>query len=179
MDMQTELSNFLGEKRNLVDAITREFRAGTSAAAIAREVTSAFGRDTVTQYLAAVERCDLAREALQGAALDGFVSAAVTGIEPPRQATICLTVDPAEVADIEGIPAEIRSALAPFHLGLELIAEDDQVVSGTDPESVDHAVDRTLLDGDSVQIVRMRPIGHARRRAAQALNIPIPAADQP
>jgi hypothetical protein len=34
MDIKTELDNFLGERRNLVEAIAREFRAGTPAKAL-------------------------------------------------------------------------------------------------------------------------------------------------
>ncbi|CAM5245062.1 hypothetical protein SCYAM73S_06924 [Streptomyces cyaneofuscatus] len=48
MDIKTELDNFLGKKRALVDAITREFRSGTPAKAIARTVSPAFSRDQAT-----------------------------------------------------------------------------------------------------------------------------------
>lgn len=148
MDIETELANFLGERQRLVDAITAEFRAGTSASAIARTVAPAFGRDVVKEYLAAVDRGDRTRTALAEAGLTGLVDVRVRGIDPPREATLAASVDPAEVEDAAGLPGRLRAALTPFHLSLTPLGGDD-----TDAGEVD----RLLGDGEAVRVVRTRP----------------------
>ena len=153
VDIRTELGNFLGEKRALVDAITREFRAGTPAKAIARQVAAAFSRDQVTQYLAAVALQDAARKALREAGLDGAAGVTVTGIDPPREAHLAIGADPSEVPGYADLPARIRAALRDFHITLDLpqagMAEHDAVT--------DELIDRLLLDGEQVRLVKLRP----------------------
>lgn len=96
MDIRTELDNFLGEKRALVDAIAREFRAGTPAKEIARTVAPAFSRDQVTQYLSAVALADKARKALDEAGLAFAADVLVSGIDTPREARLIPAADPEE-----------------------------------------------------------------------------------
>ncbi|MGW1155993.1 hypothetical protein ACWD45_32520 [Streptomyces rubiginosohelvolus] len=149
MDIRTELDNFLGEKRALVDAITREFRSGTAAKAIARSVSPAFSRDQVTQYLAAVALHDSARTALQEAELE-LVEVRVTGIDAPREALLTVVADRAETPDYEDLPSRIRSALRDFHITLDL-------PQGEHDEITDDLVDTFLLDGDTVRLVKLKP----------------------
>ena len=149
MDIRTELGNFLGEKRALIDAITREFRAGTPAKAIAREVTSAFSRDQVTQYLAAVALHDTARKALREAGLE-LVDVSVTGIDAPREARLTLAADPAVTDDYEGFASRIRAALRDFHITLDL-------PQGEHDEVTDDLIDRHLLDGEPVRLIKLKP----------------------
>ena len=153
VDIRTEIGNFLGEKRALVDAIAREFRAGTPAKAIAREVAAAFSRDQVTQYLAAVALQDAAREALREAGLDGATCVSVTGIDPPREAYLAIGADPSEVPGYADLPARIRAALRDFHITLDLPqadkAEHDVIT--------DELIDKILLDGERVRLVKLKP----------------------
>ncbi|MEU0765139.1 hypothetical protein ABZ351_36410 [Streptomyces microflavus] len=149
MDIRTELDSFLGAKRALVDAITREFRSGTPAKAIARSVFPAFSRDQVTQYLAAVALLDSARTALQEAGLE-LVEVRVTGIDAPREALLTVAADPAETPDYEDLPSRIRSALRDFHITLDL-------PQGEHDEITDDLVDTFLLDGDTVRLVKLKP----------------------
>ncbi|MFW3470146.1 hypothetical protein ACN24M_01435 [Streptomyces microflavus] len=149
MDIRTELDSFLGAKRSLVDAITREFRSGTPAKAIARSVSPAFSRDQVTQYLAAVALHDSARTALQEAGLE-LVEVRVTGIDAPREARLTVAADPAETPDYEDLPSRIRSALRDFHITLDL-------PQGEHDEITDDLVDTFLLDGDTVRLVKLKP----------------------
>lgn len=153
MDIRTELGNFLGEKRALVDAITREFRDGTPAKALAREVAVAFSRDQVTQYLAAVALQDTASKALREAGLDGAVGVTVTGIDPPREAHLAIGADPSEVPGYADLPIQIRAALRQFHITLDLPqadrAEHDAVT--------DELIDKLLLDGEQVRLIKLRP----------------------
>ncbi|MFW3464358.1 hypothetical protein [Streptomyces sp. 058-1L] len=149
MDIRTELDSFLGAKRSLVDAITREFRSGTPAKAIARSVSPAFSRDQVTQYLAAVALHDSARTALQEAGLE-LVEVRVTGIDAPREALLTVAADPAETPDYEDLPSRIRSALRDFHITLDLPqGEHDEITADL--------VDTFLLDGDTVRLVKLKP----------------------
>ncbi|MFF2618531.1 hypothetical protein [Kitasatospora sp. NPDC058046] len=149
MDIRTELGNFLGEKRALVDAITREFRAGTPAKAIARAVSPAFSRDQVTQYLAAVALHDTARTALKEAGL-ALVGVRVTGIDAPREALLDIAAEPAETPDYEDLPSRIRSALRDFHITLDLPA-------GEHDETTDDLIDSLLLEGEPVRLVKLKP----------------------
>ena len=153
MDISTELANFLGEKRALVDAITREFRRGAPAKAIAREVAAAFSRDQVTQYLAAVALHDAARKALREAGLDAAGSVSVTGIDPPREAHLAIGADPSEVPAYADLPTRIRVALRDFHITLDLPqadrAEHDAVT--------DELVDKLLLNGERVRLIKLKP----------------------
>ena len=153
VDIRTELGNFLGEKRALVDAITREFRAGTPAKAIAREVAAAFSRDQVTQYLAAVALHDAAEKALREAGLDGAVGISVAGIDPPREARLAIGADPSEVPGHADLPTRIRAALRDFQITLDLPqadrAEHDVVT--------DELIDKLLLDGDQVRLIKLKP----------------------
>lgn len=149
MDIRVELDSFLGAKRSLVDAITREFRAGTPAKAIARSVSPAFSRDQVTQYLAAVALHDSARTALQEAGLE-LVEVRVTGIDAPREALLTVAADPAETPDYEDLPSRIRSALRDFHITLDL-------PQGEHDEITDDLVDTFLLDGDTVRLLKLKP----------------------
>ena len=153
VNIGTELGNFLGEKRALVDAITREFRVGTPAKAIAREVAAAFSRDQVTQYLAAVALQDAARKALREAGLDGAVGVSVTGIDPPREAHLAIGADPSEVPGYADLPSRIRAALRDFHITLDLPqadkAEHDVIT--------DELIDKILLDGERVRLVKLKP----------------------
>lgn len=153
MDIGTELGNFLGEKRALVAAITREFRAGAPAKAIAREVAAAFSRDQVTQYLAAVALQDAARKALREAGLGGAAGVSVTGIDPPREAHLALGADPSEVPGYPDLPARVRAALRDFHITLDLPqadrAEHDAIT--------DELIDNLLLDGEPVRLIKLKP----------------------
>ncbi|WP_420879189.1 hypothetical protein [Rhodococcus sp. (in: high G+C Gram-positive bacteria)] len=153
MDISTELSNYLAEKSRLVEAATREFRSGTSAAEIARALAPAFSRDMVTSYLSAVARADSACTALTETGLNAVASVHMSGIDAPRESTIVVGADPAEVDDPDRLPHRVREALAPFHLTLALPRGE-----GPDEgESVDAAVDRLLLEGEPVPIVRAIP----------------------
>ncbi|MFC0531329.1 hypothetical protein [Phytohabitans kaempferiae] len=149
MDIQTEVNNYVGEKRKLVDAITREFRGGSPAKAIARLVVPAFSRDQVTQYLAAVALHDAARKALKEAGLDAAVSVSVTGIDAPREARIALAADPGEHAEHDDLPSRIRAALRDFHVTLD-------VPDGEHDEVTDALIDEYLLDGEAVRLIRQK-----------------------
>lgn len=149
MDIRIELSNFLGEKRALVDAITREFRRGTPAKTIARSVSPAFSRDQVTQYLAAVALHDSARTALKEAGLE-LVDVRVTGIDAPREALLIVAADPTETPNYEDLPSRIRYALRDFHITLDL-------PQGEHDEITDDLIDSILLEGDPVRLVKLKP----------------------
>lgn len=148
MDIRAEVDNFLGEKRLLVEAITREFRNGTPAKTIAREVAPAFSRDQVTQYLAAVALCDAAGKALREAELIA-VGVNVTGIDAPREARLSLTEDPSGEKDWRSLPGRIRAALRDFHITLALPGAHE--VIGND------IVDQHLLGGLPVRLIKVTP----------------------
>ncbi|MFI6341006.1 hypothetical protein [Streptomyces sp. NPDC050535] len=150
MDIGTELDNFLGGKRALVDAITREFRSGTPAKAVARSVAAAFSRDQVTEYLAAIAMHDTARKALTEAGLN-LIDVHVTGIDAPREARLTIASDPAETPDQATLPNRIRAALRDFHLtlGLPQVGEHDEIT--------DALIDEFLLDGQPVRLVKLKP----------------------
>ncbi|MEU6355964.1 hypothetical protein ABZ896_42750 [Streptomyces sp. NPDC047072] len=150
MDIRTELDNFLGEQRALVDAITREFRSGTPAKAIARSVAPAFSRDQVTQYLAAITLHDTARKALKEAGLE-LVDVHVTGIDAPREARLVIAADPAETSDYASLPDRIRAALRDFLITLDLPR------TGEHDEITDDLIDGFLLDGEPVRLVKLKP----------------------
>jgi hypothetical protein len=164
MEISTELGNFLGEKRALADAITREFRGGTPAKAIAREVAAAFSRDQVTQYLATVALQDTACKALREAHLDGAVGVSVTGIDAPREARLTIGVDPAEApddrgqpgGDYAGLPARIRAALRDFHITLDLTQADRADRAERDIVT-DELINKILLEGEPVRLIKLKP----------------------
>ncbi|GAA0432100.1 hypothetical protein [Streptomyces luteireticuli] len=153
MDIRTELDNFLGEKRALVDAITREFRAGTPAKAIARSVAPAFSRDQVTQYLAAVALHDTARKALGEAGIE-LVDVRVTGIDAPREALVTIAADPAETPDYATLASRVRTALRDFHLTLDIPQDFPR---GEDDRITDELIDEVLLDGEPMRLIKLRP----------------------
>ncbi|KNE83301.1 hypothetical protein AB0B04_19040 [Streptomyces xinghaiensis] len=149
MDIRTEVENFLGEKHALVDAITREFRAGTAAKAIARTVAPAFSRDQVTQYLAAIALHDAARKALRESGLE-LAEVSVTGIDAPREAHLRIAADPAETSDYVALPNRIRAALRDSLITLSL-------PHGEHDEITDELIDELLLDGEPVRLVKLKP----------------------
>lgn len=149
-ELRPELDNYLGAKRTLVEGMARAFRSGDSAMAVWRAVASAFSRDQVKQYLAAVALQDATRKALTEAALDTAVGVWVTGIDAPREARLALAVDPAEFAGYSDLPRRLREVLRDFHITIELPpGEHDR----TDMSSVD----QVLLDGEPVRLIRARP----------------------
>ncbi|MFD7161107.1 hypothetical protein ACFV9C_41440 [Kribbella sp. NPDC059898] len=149
MDIRIELDNFLGERRLLVDAITREFRAGTPAKAVARAVAPAFSRDQVTQYLAAVALQDSARKALREAGIT-WADVSVTGIDAPREARLRIAANPTENPDFTSLPAQIRAALRDFHIGLDL-------PQGEHDDITDELVDDLLLNDEPARLVKLKP----------------------
>ena len=149
MDIAIELENFHAAKIELVRLMTDEFRRGTSAAEVARALSSAFSRDVVTQYLGTIDRFDRATTALAENDLDGIAGAWYTGIAAPRETRLALSIGPEEVAD---------HAVA---LVVEVVAEDDLVVPlvrhlvlrdelvdlrGDQREGNDHAAEHGELD---------------------------------
>ncbi|MGW6202212.1 hypothetical protein ACWF9B_00945 [Streptomyces sp. NPDC055089] len=152
MDIRTELDNFLNEKRALVDAMAREFRGGTPAKEIARSVSTAFSRDQVTQYLAAVALHDAARKALQETGLAFATDVSVTGIDAPREAHLVLAAEPLETDNFDSLPTRVREALRDFHidLGLPQTGEHDDDIS-------DAEIDEFFLDAQSIRLVRLKP----------------------
>ncbi|MEW1699326.1 MULTISPECIES: hypothetical protein [unclassified Streptomyces] len=152
MDIRIELDNFLHEKQALVDAITREFRAGTPAKEIARMVTPAFSRDQVTQYLSAVALADKARKALEEAGLTFATDVSVSGIDAPREARLIPAADPEMTPDYPSLPARIRNALRDFHITLGLLQTGEHNEDTTDAE-----VDGFFLDGQPVRLIKQKP----------------------
>ncbi|MFF9150420.1 hypothetical protein ACF1BN_36815 [Streptomyces sp. NPDC014861] len=152
MDIRTELDNFLGEKRALIDAITREFRAGTPAKEIARTVAPAFSRDQVTQYLSAIALADKARKALKEANLAFAADVSVTGIDAPREARLIPAADPQETPDYPSLPARIRDALRDFHITLGLLQTGEH-----DEDTSDAEIDEFFLDGQPVRLIKLKP----------------------
>ncbi|WP_331726428.1 hypothetical protein [Streptomyces sp. NBC_00470] len=154
MDITTEITNYLGARRALTDAIARDFRNGTKAAALARTVSesSAFGRDQVKEYLAAVALHDAARKALQEAGLASMADVSVTGIRAPREARLTLTADPADTPDLQSLPARIRDALRDFHITLGLLQ-----IGEHDGDTTDADIDAFFLDAQPVRLVRLKP----------------------
>ncbi|MEV4999388.1 hypothetical protein [Streptomyces niveus] len=152
MDIRTELDNFLGEKRALVDAMAREFRNGTPAKEIARSAAAAFSRDQVTQYLSAVALHDATRKALHEAGLAFAADVSVTGIDAPREAWLVIAADPEETADFAALPTRVREALRDFHisLGLPQIGEHENDIS-------DVEIDEFFLDAQPVRLVKLKP----------------------
>lgn len=158
MDIRTELhtglDNFIASRNALIDIITREFRNGTSARALANSVTPAFSRDQVVQYLGAIALHDSARSALKRAGLDAAVDTHVTGINAPREANLNIAVDPAETPDYADLPGRIRAALRDSHLTLALT---HGFPTKEGPGITDDFIDEVLLDGDPVRIVKAMP----------------------
>jgi hypothetical protein len=151
MDIKTELDNFLGERRNLVEAIAREFRAGTPAKALARTVAPAFSRDQVTEYLAAVALHDRAKAALKTAGLGQTVDTRVTGISAPREALLVIAADPAETDDYPALAGRIRGALRDALITIGPRKEHD-IDASTDGE-----LDELLLDGELLCLIPLKP----------------------
>ncbi|MFF1378700.1 hypothetical protein [Streptomyces sp. NPDC058308] len=154
MDIEVELKNYLGEKRALIDAITREFRNGVPAKTIALSVGRAFSRDQVTQYLSAVALHDSARKALQEADLTHAFDVRVTGMDAPREARVQIAADPAETLDYADLPARIRKAFRDFHLTLDITKDYPR---GEDDRITDALLDEVLLDGEPVRLVKATP----------------------
>ncbi|MFI1189644.1 hypothetical protein [Streptomyces californicus] len=152
--LRTELDNFLSSRNAVIDTITREFRDGTSARALANAVTQAFSRDQVVQYLGAVALHDSARSALKRADLGAAVDTSVTGIVAPREAHLNLAVDPAETPDYADLPGRIRAALRDSHLTLALTRG---FPTGEDAQITDDFIDEVLLDGEAVRIAKATP----------------------
>ncbi len=152
MDIRTELGNFLGGKRAVVDAMTREFRGGTPAKEIARMVASAFSRDQVTQYLSAVALHDAARKALRESDLAFAADVRVTGIDAPREAVLTLAADPEETPDFPSLLGRIRHALRDFHITIEL-----SKTGAYDDGATDADIDRYFFDAQPVRLVRLKP----------------------
>ncbi|MHA4816078.1 hypothetical protein ACXZ65_17175 [Streptomyces aculeolatus] len=153
-ELRTEVDNFLGSKRTLIDALTRQFRDGAPAKALARAVTPAFSRDQVTQYLSAVALHDAARKALAETGLDAAAEVRVTGIDAPREARLNIFADPAETQDYSDLPQQIRAALRDFHLTLD-VTQDFPL--GEDPRITEALVDEVLLDGEPARLVKATP----------------------
>ncbi|MGZ2361486.1 hypothetical protein LRE75_33210 [Streptomyces sp. 372A] len=152
MDIRIELDNFLGEKRALVDAITREFRDGTPAKEIARMVAPAFSRDQVTQYLSAVALADKARKALEEAGLSFAAGVSVSGIDAPREVRLTPAADPAETPDYPSLPTRIRGALRDFQITLDLLQATKH-----DEDASDTEIDEFFLDGQPVRLIKLKP----------------------
>lgn len=152
--LRTELDNFIASRNAVIDTLTREFRSGTSARALANSVTQAFSRDQVVQYLGAITLHDSARSALKRAGLDAMADTRVTGIGAPREARLNIAVDPAETPDYTNLPGRIRTVLRDSHLTLTLphgfpVEEDTRIT--------DDFIDEVLLDGEPVRIVKATP----------------------
>lgn len=152
--LRTELDNFLSSKNAVIDTITREFRDGTSARALANSVAQAFSRDQVVQYLGAVALHDSARSALKRADLGAAADTSVTGIDAPREARLNIAVDPAETPDYADLPGRIRAALRDSHLTLALA---HGFPTDKDARITDDFIDEVLLDGEPVRIVKATP----------------------
>ncbi|MFJ7280713.1 hypothetical protein [Kitasatospora sp. NPDC098663] len=152
MDIKTELDNFLGEKRALVEAIVRESRRGVSAMEISRHVAPAFGRDVVKEFLASVDRHDRARVALRQAGLDGPVAVRMPSIDKPRAAALSLDMDPLEIPDLASVPARVREALRDIHIALCLPPRDERELTPT-------LTDELLLDGEEFHLAALKPAG--------------------
>ncbi|WP_043735841.1 hypothetical protein [Nocardia asiatica] len=157
MDIDTELKNYLGEKRKLIETMTDAFRHGTPANEIARRVAPAFGRDMVKQYLGNVGMADDARDALTRADLASAVGVSVSGIDAPRQVTLAATADPTEIPDYPSLPERLRTALHPYHLTLDLPLGKDHD-HPTDATDLDTTIDQLLLEGEPVRLVRTKPL---------------------
>jgi hypothetical protein len=140
--------NFLGERRQLIDEMTRASRAGMAAKEIARLVAPAFGRDQVLQFLAAVALRDSAHKALAEADLDSVVDTSVTGIDPPREARLLLSADPDETPDHALLPDRVRAALRDFHITMAPARDGGH--PHADPDDL-------LRDGQPVRLVRIEP----------------------
>ncbi|MET9778949.1 hypothetical protein ABZ023_32650 [Streptomyces sp. NPDC006367] len=153
-ELRTELDNFTASRNALIDILTREFRSGTSARALANSVSPAFSRDQVVQYLGAVALHDSARSALKRAGLNAAADTRVTGIDAPREATLNIVVDPAETPDYADLPGRIRAALRDSHLTLALTRD---FPTDEDTQITDDFIDEVLLDGEPVRIVKATP----------------------
>ncbi|WP_329431095.1 hypothetical protein OG339_48900 (plasmid) [Streptosporangium sp. NBC_01495] len=144
--MQTEIDNFLNEKRLLIEAMVRKFRNGAPAGAIATSLWGVFEREQVMQYLEAVALQDRAGPALRKAGLDVAMGVCVTGLKAPREARLALSVDPAETPGYASLPARARAALANVHITLAPAGSDDDDHPRADPDDL-------LLDGEPVRLI--------------------------
>ncbi|MFF2226925.1 hypothetical protein ACFVV7_26825 [Streptomyces globisporus] len=152
MDIRTEVDNFLGEKRALVDAMVRAFRGGTPAKEVARSVAAAFSRDQVTQYLSAISLHDAARKALLEADLTFAADVFVTGIDAPREARLIIAADPQETAGFASLPTRVREAFRDYHITLGLPQDGEHEDDITDAD-----IDQFFLDAQPVRLVKLRP----------------------
>jgi hypothetical protein len=149
-DIKPELDNYVGAKRTLIEAMVRAFRSGDSARAISHTVASAFSRDQVKQYLAAIALQDTARKAFTETGLDTTVGVWVTGIDAPREARLALAADPSEFADYPALPGRIREVLRDFHITLDPSQDENDTTT-------DAMVDQVLLDGEPVRLIKAHP----------------------
>ncbi|MFI6415294.1 hypothetical protein [Streptomyces sp. NPDC050585] len=147
MDLETEVNNFLGERKRLIEGIAREYRQGTPAQKIAALVSArrVFSRDQVLEYLRAVKMHDVAHQALADAGLKEVADVSMSGIDTPRAAYINLSADPGQTPDYEDLPRLLRVALAPYLITFAPPVDDE-----------DADVDEKLLGGESVRLVKMR-----------------------
>lgn len=90
--LQNDRDTYWGVRRALVEAITRQLRAGAPAMGVWRSVAPAFSRDQVKECAAALTAHDRARKTL--------------------------AADPAEMPDVAGLPRRVREALRNYHLTL-------------------------------------------------------------
>lgn len=146
-EIQSELDNFLGSKRALIDTITRQFRDGVPADVLARAVTPAFCHDQITQYLSAVDLHDAARKALRESNLAFAADVRVTGIDAPREAVMILSADPKETPDLPSLLGRIRNALRDVNIALELSQTGVYEDGATDAD-----IDRYFLDAGPVRL---------------------------
>jgi hypothetical protein len=153
LDLTTEVSNYLGERRLLVGAVEQAAIDGVPSARIEAAVAAAFSRDQVRQYVAAVRLREAARKILKGAGLGGAVGLRVTGIDPPREVRLSLAAGPADPG-YEDLPGRIREALRNF-AALELIPRHH--------DGTEH-VDDLLRDGEEVRLTRQALTGAAESR---------------
>ncbi|WP_105975689.1 hypothetical protein [Streptomyces geranii] len=150
-----ELDNYVGAKRALVDTMTRAFRSGVPAMAVWRSVATAFSRDQVKEYLAAIALMDSARKAVEEAGLAASVDVSATGIDAPREARLTISADPAETPDYPELPGKIRDALRDFHITLTKDFPRDE--DNESDDLTDSLIDELLLDGEQVRLVKLKP----------------------
>ncbi|UUV32335.1 hypothetical protein NQK81_02455 [Amycolatopsis roodepoortensis] len=148
---KVEVENFLGARRNVVEAITHDFlEEGCSARAVAAAASPAFGRDQVIEYLAAVALRQSAAKAIAEAGLASVADTGVSGIEAPREALVALSGNAEETADFAALPQRLRQALKEFAITVTVRA-------GEHDDITDDLVDSLLLDGEQVRLVKVEP----------------------
>ncbi|MER5738898.1 hypothetical protein ABT117_24880 [Streptomyces sp. NPDC002262] len=133
-----ELAGFLDARQALLEGITRAFRDGASAQKIAERLQGVFGRDQVYDYLGVVRDHDKAHRALTEAGLAAAVRMTISGIDAPRRVWMQLSAHPSPQDGLPGLCAQVREALAPFHLDLAAPA-------GGDVEAAFHKAEPVML----------------------------------